>query len=230
MKLAATSLLLIYLGTPASAHRLDEYLQATTISLEQHRVQAQILLTPGVSVFPVVMAAIDTNRDGVIGTSEQRAYAGRVLGDLSLALDGAPLTLELISTNFPATDEMREGRGKIQIDFAARVPGDGPAHKLVFENRHLRPVSVYLVNCLMPLDADIHVTAQNRTQEQSLYQLNYVQSSLRSGPLSVALRSDGRIWFGFVGILLLARIGVLWRKSATSLGSVHRLVRPPTTH
>ncbi len=103
--------MLVSLGAPASAHRLDEYLQATTISLEPHRVQMQIRLTPGVAVFPLVMAAIDTNGDGVIATSEQRAYAGRVLGDLSLAVDGERLTLQLISTNFPTTDEMREGRG-----------------------------------------------------------------------------------------------------------------------
>ena len=58
MRLAAASLLLLTFGTPASAHRLDEYLQATTISLEKNRVQAQIRLTPGVAVAPFVMATI----------------------------------------------------------------------------------------------------------------------------------------------------------------------------
>ena len=130
MRLAATSLMLVCFGTPASAHRLDEYLQATTISLESHRVQAQIRLTPGVAVFPLVIAAIDTNADGVIATSEQRAYAGRVLSDLGLALEGARLRLELISTYFPTADEMREGRGSIQIDFAAGIPADGPVRSV----------------------------------------------------------------------------------------------------
>src|SRR6185503_8540723 len=103
MRRAAASLILLSLGSPASAHRLDEYLQATTISLEKNRVQAQIRLTPGVAVFSFVMATIDTNRDGVISAREQAAYSERVLRDLSLAVDGDRLKLHLISTNFPET-------------------------------------------------------------------------------------------------------------------------------
>ena len=49
--------------------------------LEKDRVQAQIRLTPGVAVFPIVLAKIDTDADGVISEAEQRAYAERVLGD-----------------------------------------------------------------------------------------------------------------------------------------------------
>jgi hypothetical protein len=41
-----------------SAHRLDEYLQTTTFSVEKDRVQAQIRLTPGVTVLPLVLAKI----------------------------------------------------------------------------------------------------------------------------------------------------------------------------
>ena len=52
-RLAAAGAILLLAGTPASAHRLDEYLQATTISVEKDRVQAQIRLTPGVAVFSV---------------------------------------------------------------------------------------------------------------------------------------------------------------------------------
>ena len=33
-------------ATPAGAHRLDEYLQATTIAVEKGRVHAEIRLTP----------------------------------------------------------------------------------------------------------------------------------------------------------------------------------------
>ena len=58
-----------------------EYLQATTISAEKDRVQAQIRLTPGVAVFPVVLARIDADAGGVISEAEQRAYSERVLDD-----------------------------------------------------------------------------------------------------------------------------------------------------
>ena len=110
-------LLLGWLGVPGSAHRLDEYLQATTIALAPHRVQAQIRLTPGVAVFPAVVPTIDLNRDGLISSDEQRAYAERVLGDLSLTLDGEPLKFRLSSAKFPGIDEMKEGRGEITNRF-----------------------------------------------------------------------------------------------------------------
>jgi hypothetical protein len=211
MRLAAAILLLSF-GMHASAHRLDEYLQATTISLEKDRVQAQIRLTPGVAVFPFVMATIDKNGDGVISSREQRAYAERVLGDLSLAVDGDRLWLQLISTNFPTTDEMKEGLGEIQINFAADVPRDSREHKLAFENHHQRPIAAYLVNCLVPRDPDTRVTAQKRNYEQSLYQVDFVQSGVRSGPLSLVWWSEGRGWLGSVAMLLLARLAVLWRQ------------------
>src|SRR5438105_5016804 len=43
-RLAAAAILLS-IGLPATAHRLDEYLQATLISVEQERIHAQIRLT-----------------------------------------------------------------------------------------------------------------------------------------------------------------------------------------
>lgn len=212
MRLAAAGLVFLSFGTPASAHRLDEYLQATTISLEKNRVLAQIRLTPGVAVLPIVMAAIDTNGDGVISTREQRVYSERVLGDLSLAVDGDRLKLQLISANFPKTDAMKEGLGEIQIDFATDLPRDNLERKLVFENRHLRPIAAYLVNCLVPRDPNIRVTAQNRNYEQSLYRLEYMEGGFRSGPLSLAWRRDGSGWLAFLTIVLLARLAVEWRK------------------
>ena len=80
--LAAASAMILLAATPACAHRLDEYLQATTIALEKDRIQAQIRLTPGVAVFPIVFADIDRDADGVVSAAEQRAYAERVLRDL----------------------------------------------------------------------------------------------------------------------------------------------------
>jgi hypothetical protein len=210
--LAAASLILLSLGTAASAHRLDEYLQATTIALEKDRVQAQIRLAPGVAVFPLVMATIDTDGDGVVSRREQRAYAGRVLGDLSLTVDGNRLRLQLISATFPKIDAMKEGLGEVQIDFTADVPGDRSHRKLTFENHHQRAIATYLVNCLVPRRPDIQVGAQQRNYEQSLYQLEYVQGGVESGSLSVLSWSNGPGWLALVAALLLARFALLWRQ------------------
>src|ERR1035437_6464096 len=60
---------------PAAAHRVDEYLQATRLSIDIQRVDLEIDLTAGVAVASEVFAWIDTNRDGEISNAEGEAYA-----------------------------------------------------------------------------------------------------------------------------------------------------------
>jgi len=43
-------------------------------------------------LFPTVFANIDADADGLISENEERAYAERVLRDLSLSIDGDRLT------------------------------------------------------------------------------------------------------------------------------------------
>src|SRR5262249_53406279 len=64
------------------AHRLDEYLQATLVSIEPNAIRLQINLTPGVAVAEPVLARIDLDRDGVISTNEAAAYAEMLKRDL----------------------------------------------------------------------------------------------------------------------------------------------------
>lgn len=205
--LAFAAALLTWAGTPASAHRLDEYLQATIIRVEKDRVQAQLNLTPGVAVFPALLADIDTDADGAISTAEQRAYAQRVLADLSLAMNGEPLRLRLVTANFADIEDLKQGRGAIEIEFIADVPGSGRNRRLIFENHHETRIAAYLVNCLMPRDPDIRITAQKRNYQQSLYELNYVQAGVPQGPLSAW-------WAGIAALLLLTRLALLWRRRA----------------
>ena len=214
-KAAATVAVFLSLGAPASAHRLDEYLQATLISVEKNRVQAQIRLIPGVAVFPIVLASIDTDADGVISETEQRAYAKRVLRDLSLTIDGEWLRPRLVSTRFPPIQEMKEGSGEIQIEFDANLPGRGASRKLIFKNHHLSGIAAYLVNCLVPRDPDIQVITQNRNYQQSFYQLEYVQARVPSDPLSFGWWSADRGSLGIVALCLLVRLALLlWRNRA----------------
>ena len=177
--LAAAGAILLSVGGPASAHRLDEYLQATTISVKKDRVQAQIRLTPGVAVFRKVLANIDIDADGVISEAEQRTYAERVLRDLSLTIDGERLRLRLVSSKFAKTEVMKEGRGDIELEFDADVPRGGPNRRLIFENQHQSRIAAYLVNCLVPRDPDIQITAQSRNYRQSYYRLDYSQAVVR---------------------------------------------------
>jgi len=108
-----------------SAHRLDEYLQATLISVEKDRVEVSMRLIPGVAVSSAVISSIDTNADGNLSSAEQSAYAQRVLSELSLSIDGRRLRPQLVSANFPQIQEMREGVGEIHIEYTADVPRGG---------------------------------------------------------------------------------------------------------
>jgi hypothetical protein len=207
-KLIAAATILLFLGGAASAHRLDEYLQATILSVEKDHVQASMRLIPGVAVSSSVIASIDSNGDGVISEAEQKAYAERVLGDLSLTVDGHRLNPKLVSADFPQIEEMKEGLGEIHIEFTADLPRGGPNRRLVLENHHQRQNAAYLVNCLVPRDHDIRIVGQTRNEQQSFYQLDYVQSGVPAAPPSLPWWTSVRWGMGTVGFASLFRLGM----------------------
>jgi hydrogenase/urease accessory protein HupE len=171
-------------ATSAFAHRVDEYLQAAMFAMEKDHVALNLRLTPGVEVIDKVLAVMDFAGESTLSPARQRAYAERVVNDMSLSIDGSPVPLRLRSFTFPALDEMKHGLGEIVLDFEGTVPPADPSrktsHRLVFENHHVPAISVYLENCLVPSDPDIHVIAQDRNYLQSHYQLDYVHNGLHS--------------------------------------------------
>ena len=207
---------LLALGTPASAHRLDEYLQETILSVERDRVRAEITLTPGVAVFRSVFAQIDLNRDGVLSAAEQHLYAERVRDDLSITMKGEKgerLPLREVSWKFAPTAELKAGRGNIRLVFTAEVPRGDASHTLVFENHHQRRVAAYLVNCLVSRDPDIGIIAQRRNADQSRYELDYVQTPGRSGSSASVGKSSVREWKGLILLLLVAPFAWGWHRA-----------------
>jgi len=55
---------LVALPSSALAHQLDEYLQATLVSIEPGEIRLQINLTPGVAVAEQVLALVDRDHGG----------------------------------------------------------------------------------------------------------------------------------------------------------------------
>lgn len=166
--------LLLVLATDALAHRLDEYLQVTRISLAINRIDLSIELTPGVAVAEQVLTAIDTDRDGQISAKETTTYAERVFGDLKASLDEKPLKMTAIDSVFPTIPEMKAGVGVIRLKATAPVEGLAiGSHSLSFTNSHLTAISVYLVNALVPKDSAIKITKQSRDERQKDYRLNF---------------------------------------------------------
>lgn len=192
------------------AHRLDEYLQGTIVSIEKNRVSAEMTLTPGVAVFPRLIAEMDTDGNGVISPSEQDAYTRRMLHDLSLRIDGRALTPQLRSVEFPAIEEMKEGRGEIRVAFGASLPPGGADRKLVIENRHEPGISAYQVNCLVPRDRDIRISAQKRNYTQSFYELDFTQAGVRSDSSMLGWLNGNRRPLGTVALIVFAWLALLW--------------------
>lgn len=161
----------------AFAHRIDEYLQATLLKVEADRVQASMRLVPGVLVAPSVIAGIDRNGDGAFSESEERAYAQRVLSDLTITADGSDVQPSLTSFSFPEPAQMREGLGEIRIEYSIRSGRStflpGARRHLIVENHHLNQTSVYLMNALVPQNPGTRILSQKRNEQQSVYELDY---------------------------------------------------------
>ena len=163
-----------------SAHRRDEYLQAARLAIDPAAVQLQLDLTPGIALADSIVSAIDGNSDGSFSDAEQRAYAGRVLSEVTLDVDGTPLSIPLDAWRFPDPGAIRRGEGTIQLQSSAALPRlSSGAHQLRFRNRHDPGRSVYLANALVPRSYQVAVTAQQRDTVQSELTIDYI---LRAGP------------------------------------------------
>ena len=170
------------LSAPALPHRLDEYLQLTALTVTKGRIEAKMILTPGVAVAKRVVTLIDTDRDGILSEREKEAYAARVLRDVSLSVDGKALRLRVVATRFPSIAAMSKGVGEIDLDLAAPTSGRSGDHRLRFENRHQKPLAAYLVECFAPDDPGLRVLGQSRSREQERYELAYRQSAPSGAP------------------------------------------------
>jgi len=161
-------------GSPAGAHRVDEYLQATRIAVGIERVDLEIDLTPGVSVASDVLGWIDANADGHVSQIEGEAYAREMLRSVALSVDGRPAQIALVETHIPEPSEMRLGTGTVQVRATAKVPAQWPGqHRVSYSNAHRPEGSVYLVNALVPADARIHIADQHRDSAQHGLTLEY---------------------------------------------------------
>ncbi|HEY3854952.1 MAG TPA: hypothetical protein VGO67_11205 [Verrucomicrobiae bacterium] len=185
------------------AHQLDEYLQATLVSIEPEGIRLQMNLTPGVAVADKVLVLIDRDNNGKISTNEAAAYAALLQHDLAVQLDGRPVDLKLNAFNFPETSELKTGWEMIQMDFSVDHGSLGPgAHRLKLENRHLPAISVYLFNAEQPTSKLIQISKQERNKTQSVGEIefNYVPLATNSKTVKYLASATGLIFVLAVGI------------------------------
>jgi hypothetical protein len=204
-----SALLVLVVVGPASAHRLDEYLQATLIGVTRNGIEVEIQLTPGVAILPGLMTVIDQDRDGRISLAEERAYVDRVVREVELRVDGIPAPPVLTESSFPTLEAMREGLGIIRIKMRTRRTG----HELRFENHHLPQVSVFLVNCLAAPSDGLVVRRQLRDEAQKSIEFEFSFGAGEAlGPRAAGI-APGLLWPVGIGMLLVARLAVLFYRA-----------------
>jgi hypothetical protein len=189
-------------ATP-SAHRLDEYLQATRIALAPDHVALELDLTPGIEVADAIFFAINTNRDGRISAREGAAYARQVLRDLTLEVQGHRQELSLVSSEFPSFEEMRAGTGVIRLSArTSQLPHLPGPQAVRYRNDHRPAMSVYLANALLPAPAAILITDQQRDPYQRSLRLGF---SVVESPVRVWWQA--RLPLGLLGAILALALG-----------------------
>lgn len=174
---AATIVALLVVCGETSAHRLDEYLQATRVSIARERLTLEVDMTPGVSIAPALVETLDANADRVIAPAEANAYGSAVLSDVRVAFDGAPVAMRLTRIAIPTIDEMRNGIGTIRLEAVGSIEAGVGRHRLDLRNNHRPDASVYMVNALVPEDGGIHLVSQSRDSRQREFHLETAVSS-----------------------------------------------------
>lgn len=197
-------------GSSGSAHRADEYLQATRIAIAADAVEVTLDLTPGIAVADRVLDDIDRNGDGLIGTAEAATYAAQVLADLTVVVDDHTLTLDLVDFALAAPEDVRAGAGRFRLVAGARLPPmQAGAHRLDYRNGHRPDLGVYLANALIPASDDVRVDAQRRDVDQRTLAIEY---TLRQA----TTRSVAWLRWGWLGGLALLMALTLWRRARAS--------------
>ena len=194
----ALALVFVFLPAAASAHALDEYVQAARLSLSQQEVRLDMDLTPGAAVAADIIARIDVDRNGVISPQEAAAYGARVLADIALELDGRRVAMALARVDVPSAGEMGEGLGTIRLTaIGAHHVRLSSRAALAFRNDHAPEISVYAVNAMVPADRSLTVLGQDRDVFQRSVLVSY---DVRPG----VARQAGWTIFGVGSCLMIA--------------------------
>ncbi len=181
---AIALVLTVFTVTGISAHRRDEYLQASRIAIDAGRVTLELDLTAGIAIADSVIADIDRDGDGVFSPEEQRTYAATALSTVELEDDGRRLRVQPQASTFPDVAAMRRGEGTIRLQSRAIMPAQSSGeHQLFYRNNHRRDVGVYLANAMVPESDRFAVSAQRRDNDQRELTINYV---VRAGPAPYA--------------------------------------------
>lgn len=187
--LASVALLLALLSgagilTPqaAQAHPIDEYLQATYITVAPDDIALELDLTPGVLVAPQLLPAIDTDGNEQISDAEGQAYADTVLRDLLLQVDGERLILSPTRVDVPTYLNLQAGYGTFRVFANAALPDSmTDTHQILYSNGYAPPGATYQVNAFVDKGDAITLGKQNRDRTQRSMTVDYAIGNASPG-------------------------------------------------
>lgn len=201
---AGLAFALFVAGSPwIGAHRLDEYLQAARIGLDPDRVRIELDLTAGISVADRVLANIDRDRTGTISVDESQAYAASVRRAVTVAVDGTPISVELVDAHFPSVEDLQKGQSPIRIQLSAALPTlKAGSHHLLYRNTFRPDIGAYLANALVPDSDRVSISGQRRDVDQRELIVDYVLDG-----------NSTRAWYGVSILCVLLAFASLWWRS-----------------
>jgi hypothetical protein len=163
----------LMLPAGVQAHRLDEVLQTTRISIGVNQIDLDVAISPGIETAAAVLSAVDVNRNGAIDAIERRSYVDGIARALRLSVDGRVLPLRPARYGFPASDAVRGGVGVIQLALRADFESGSGRHNLSFANGFAPAGSVYQVNALTPVEPGIDLRQPVRDARQRTFVIDY---------------------------------------------------------
>jgi hypothetical protein len=163
----------LMLPAGVQAHRLDEVLQTTRISIGVNQIDLDVAISPGIETAAAVLSAVDVNGNGAIDAIEERNYVDGIARALRLSIDGRVLPLRPARDGFPASDAFREGLGVVQLTLTADFESGSGRHSLSFANGFAPAGSVYQVNALTPVERGIALRQPIRDARQRTFGIDY---------------------------------------------------------
>jgi hypothetical protein len=181
---------------------VEQCLQATLVEIQPTRIRLLINLTPGTEVAGKVIALLDGDQDGVISPQEGETYLKLLGSELTAGLDGEALDLKVGGSSFPPPGEFNSGHAIIQAEFLAVVSIAEGEHRLSIENRHLREISAYLVNATRPRWSTVEVLRQNRNENQTVGEIEFL----------VRRPGEGMKMLAGIAAVVVVLVAVAWRR------------------
>lgn len=189
--------------TGVFAHRLDEVLLTSQVSIEPTRIVIDVYVTPGVLVARQFLENLDPLGDGVNDT-DLDAFAAALLRRFTLWSDGVQLKPMVVAADAAPTADLLEGTGAVHVSVEAGSDGAAGQHFVEIANLYEPGVSIYLANAMLPPSDRVAIHAQTRDERQQRLRVDY----------SVAPRA---IWpFGILAATLALAAAAYWRRRSSS--------------